>query len=67
MYKHLHREVKELRSFSRTNFDLAIRLVKHYRKTVGRSSRVAGAMWRYVSEPSVSNCLLIGGIDRKKR
>lgn len=50
MYKHLHREVKELRSFSRTNFDLAIRLVKHYRKTVGRSSRVAGAMWRYVSE-----------------
>lgn len=49
VYKHLHREVKELRSFSRTNFDLAIRLVKHYRKAVGRSSRVAGAMWRYVS------------------
>jgi hypothetical protein len=49
VYKNLHREVKELRSFSRTNFDLAIRLVKAYRKAVGRSSHVAGAMWRYVS------------------
>lgn len=48
VYKNLHREVKELRSFSRCNFDLAIRLVKAYRKAVGRSSNVAGAMWRYV-------------------
>lgn len=48
VYKSLHTEIKDLRSFSRTNFDLCIRLVKAYRKAVGRSSRVAAGMWQHL-------------------
>lgn len=48
VYRSLHKEIKDLRSFSRTNFDLCIRLVKAYRKSVGRSSRVARGMWRHL-------------------
>lgn len=68
VYKSLHSEVKELRSFSRTNFDLAIRLVKAYRKAVGRSSHVAGAMWRYVSSLAVCfSVWAVGGQGAARR
>ncbi len=48
VYKSIHKEIKDLRSFGRTNFDLCIRLVKAYRRAVGRSSRVASGMWQHL-------------------
>jgi hypothetical protein len=50
-------EVRNVRSFSRINFDMATRLVKAYRAAVGRRSHLASSLWKYVSLPHARTCI----------